>query len=118
MNGAMVGFLVAVGAVSAFIFALSRRLEKRRAGWGSSRRTVVSSDGDGGLSASSDPWSFASWIGRSETFEPGHHGSGHHSDSCNAWDSGASGSWDSSGGGGGGDCGSGGGDGGGGGSSD
>ena len=103
MNGAMVGFLVAVGAMSAFIFALSRRMEKRRAGWGSSRRSVVSSDGDGGLASSSDSWSLASWFGGSES--SGHHGSSHHS--CDASDSGASGSWD--GGSAGGDCGGGGG---------
>src|SRR5262245_7466040 len=103
MNGAMVAFLVAVGAVSAFIFTLSRRMERRRAGWGSLRRPIVSS-GDGGLSSSSDTWSFASWFGGSETFDSGHHSSGHHGDGCSAWDSGATGSWDSGSGGGGGDC--------------
>jgi len=113
MNGAMVGgFLVALGVVSTFIFALSRRLQRRRAGWGSQRRPVASSHGDSGLSASSDGWSFAGWFSGSGTFEPGHRGSGHHGDSCGVSDSGASGGWD-----GGGDSG-GGGDGGGGGSSD
>jgi hypothetical protein len=112
MNGALVGFLVAVGAMSTFIFALSRRLEKRRAGWGPSRRRIVPSDGDGGLSSGSDSWSFASWFGGSETFSSGH--SGHDGASCSTSGSGAGGSWDS-GGGGGGDCGGGGGDGGGGG---
>jgi len=110
VNGAMVGFLVAVGVTSTFIFALSRRMERRRAGWGSSRRAIGSPD-DGGLSSRSDSWSFASWFGGSETFGGEHHSSGHNSNSCG--DSGASGSCDS-GGGGGADCGGGGGDGGGG----
>jgi hypothetical protein len=119
MNGALVGFLVAVGGMSAFIFALSSRMERRRAGWGSQRRRVVPSDGDGGLSSNSDTWSFSSWFSGTESFSSEHHGSSQHGDSCNAWDRGAGGSWDS-GGGGGGDCGGGGGgdSGGGGGSSD
>jgi len=108
MNGALMVFLVAVGGMSAFIFALSRRLERRRDGWGSPRRAIVPSDGDGGLSASSDTWSISTWFSGTETFSPEQHGSNHHGDSCNAGDSGASGSWDS-GGGGGGDCGGGGG---------
>lgn len=108
MNGAMVGFLIAVGVVSTFIFALSRRMERRRAGWGSRRRPIVSSSGDGGLASSNDTWSFSAWFSGSETISSEHHGSGHHGDSCSAWDSGASSSWDS-GGGGGGDCGGGGG---------
>jgi len=113
MNGAMVvGFLVAVGAVSTFIFAKSRRLERKQAGRGSQRRPVASSHGDRGLAASSDGWRFASWFSGSGSSEPGHHVSGHHGDSCGVSDSGASGGWA-----GGGDSG-GGGDGGGGGSSD
>jgi hypothetical protein len=112
VNGAMVGFLVAIGVTSTFIFALSRRMERRRVGWGSSRRAIGTPD-DGGLSSRSDSWSFASWFGGSETFGGEHHSSGHNSNSCG--ESGASGSWDSGGGGGGGaDCGGGGGDGGGG----
>jgi hypothetical protein len=90
VNGAMVGFLVAIGVTSTFIFALSRRMERRRAGWGSSRRAIGSPD-DGGLSSRNDSWSFASWFGGSETFS-----SGHNSNSCG--DNGASGSWDSGGG--------------------
>ena len=111
MNGAMVGFLVAVGVTSTFIFALSKRMERRRAGWGSSRRPIGSAD-DGGLSSRSDTWSFASLFGSSEIFGPEHHSSGHHNDSCGAWDSGTSG--DGGSGSGGADCGGGGGDGGGG----
>jgi hypothetical protein len=111
MSAAMVGCLVAVGVVSTFIFAVSRRMERRRAGWGSQRRPIASSHDDGGLGASSDGWSFAGWFSGAKTIEPGHHGSGHHSDGCTVSDSGASGGWDS-----GGDCG--GGDGGGGGNSD
>ena len=110
MNGAMVGFLVAVGVTSTFIFALSKRMERRRAGWGSSRRPIGSAD-DGGLSSRSDSWSFASLFGSSEIFGPEHHSSGHHNDSCGAWDSGTSG--DGGSGSGGADCGGGGGDGGG-----
>jgi len=108
-------FLVAVGGISAFLFALMKRLERRHAAWGSTRRSFVSSGDDGGLSSSSDTWSLAGWFAGPGTSDPIHHGSSHHGDSCNVGESGASDSWDS-GGGSGGDCGvSGGGDGGGGG---
>jgi hypothetical protein len=104
MYSAMLVFVVAVGAMSAFIFALSRRMERRRAGWGRSRRSLVPSDGTGGLAPNIDGWAYASWPGGSETFSSEHHSSGHHIDGCNAWEGGASGSSDN-GGGGGGDCG-------------
>jgi hypothetical protein len=101
MNGAIMVFLVVVGGVSAFIFALSRRLEKRRAGWGPHRRSIAGSVDDDGPSTSRDNLGFASWF---SAYDPGQHG-----DSCAVPDGGASGSSDSGiggdtgGGGGGGD---------------
>ena len=90
-----------VVVVSAFIFVLSKRMGRRRAGWGPSRVPIVCSSADGGLSASSEGFGVASWFSGSDAFEPRRHTSTHQGDSCSAWDGGVGGSWDS---GGGGDC--------------
>jgi hypothetical protein len=110
MYSAVLVFMVAVGAMSAFIFALSRRMERRPAGWGRSRCSLVPSDSDGGVTSNTDSAAVASSSGLSDTFGSDHHGSGHYGDGCNAWDGGAVASSDAGGGGGsGGDCGGGGG---------
>lgn len=93
-------FVGAVGAMSAFILALSRQTERRRGG--RSRRSLVPKDGDGSLAANSDGWVYLSQSTGSETFSSEHHSSEHHSNGCNASDGGTSGSLDHGEGGGGG----------------
>jgi hypothetical protein len=91
-----IGFLVAVGAVSAILFALMMRADR-----GSRTRSRGGSSDDGGLSSAGDSWSFATWVGYSSEVSSSLTDNGC---STGSWDSG---SFDS--GGGGGDCGGGGG---------
>jgi uncharacterized membrane protein YgcG len=90
-----IGFLVAVSAVSAILFALMMRADRG----GRSKLRNGASD-DGGLSSAGDSWSFATWVGYSSEVSS--------SLTDNACSTGSfdSGSFDS--GGGGGDCGGGG----------
>ena len=105
MISAIVGFLVAVAAVSSVCFALMMRADNRRPIRVSSRSGASY---DGGSGFDTDSSSGASWFSFSSSSDV----SGNAADSActgGSWDSGSSDS------GGGGDCGGGGGDGGGGG---
>src|SRR5215475_7737345 len=96
-----IGFLVAVGAVSAVCFVLITRAENARL-----NRARGGSAYDGGISSDSDGWSLANWVAYSSSVTS----SASSEASSNAADSGActSGSWDSgSFDSGGGDCGGG-----------